>query len=212
MRNTINTNTGVPLDEIQGMELTREHLVGGRHSLAEVELDATECLVAWRQFDAAFEHKLLVIAREKLSLPPLRLEAGWEDIPWFPPVPDTWRLGATASVALTMPYESMTDRPKFHDPGPGDAAWDVRYGDSGSWLLRGTPPAPTDTLADEVLSILTDLRMDGTLRMAYIACVEKEAGVRDRIRTLRGELPALDPSASECGVCRAVTILAPPGA
>ena len=209
VRNITNTNTGVPLDEIEGMELTRGHVVGGRHSLADVERDARDCLSAWRQFDAAFEHSLLVTARAKLSFPPLHLVAGWEDVPWFPPVPDTWRLGATATVSLTMTYEAMTDRPKFHDPGPGDLAWDVRYGDSSSWLLRGSPPAPTDTLADEVFSILTDLRMDGPLRESYISCIEKEAGVRDRIRTLRRELPTFDASVSECELCRSVTVLAP---
>jgi hypothetical protein len=212
VRNATNTNTGVPIDEIDGMELTREHLGTGRNSLTETELDAREILSAWRQFDIAFEERLLARARAKLSFPPLRLEAGWEgweDVPWFAPVPDTWRLGASAFVVLTMGNVQTTDGPRFHDPGPGDLAWDVRLGDSGLWLLRGSPPAPTDTLASEVLGIVTDLRMDAALRQAYMAAVDKEAGVRDRIRSLRATLATFDGSECECALCSAVTVLAP---
>ncbi len=210
--NTTNTNTGVPLDEIQGMDLTREHLGTGRNSLTETELDARECLSLWRNFDIGFEERLLILARAKLSFPPLRLEAGWEAVPWFPPIPDTWRLGASAFVVLTMGNEFTTDGPRFHEPGLGDLAWDVRLGDSSLWLLRGSPPAPTDTLANEVLGIVTELRMDAALRQEYIGAGDKEAGVRDRIRSLRTSLPTFDPSKRECTLCRGVTVLAPPRA
>lgn len=209
IRDRTNTNTGVPIDEIDGMILTIEHLGSGRGSLYDALLAARECLAAWREFDGAFEHRLLVTARGKLLYPPLRLAAGWEDIPWFPPRQDTWRLGATAFVGLTMPFETPTARPTFHDPGPGDEVWTVRYGSGSQWLLQGSPPAPTDSLAEEVLGIVEELRMDPVLRPSFIACSDKEAGVRDRIRTVRGSLSGFDPSVAECTICRGMTVVAP---
>jgi hypothetical protein len=205
--NPSKTKTGVPIDEIAGLNSTLDHFssaIPGRLSLPDIVRDSKACLRMWRDFDALFEAKLLAAAKATIGDLPSSTQVGWEDTPWFVPAPGRWRLGGEGFVFLTMIPPQTLDRPKFHPASSGDAAWFVRLGDSSTWLLMGSSPDPASGIEVHVLSVINQLMADPGLQSSYRVANESAEDVRNRVNVLRSELPSYPVDDGTCAICESI--------
>jgi hypothetical protein len=212
VKNAVNINTGIPIDEIDGMDLTVSHLDGETKVLSGLMEEARRCLSLWRDFDSMFATRVENLASGGTRSPPAGFEVGWEQIPWFTPADGTWRIAGVGMITLSMTGEPQLDQPKFHSPGPGDLKWDVRLGDSSIWLLTGPPPVPDAGVQDDVRSVVDALRRDATLTNAYTTAVRAENVLRDRLNIIRRNLPDYPPINGQCPYCDSMRVLSPRGA
>jgi len=206
--NSINVQTGVPISEIEGMDLTLAHLQGGNFRAEEATNYATECLRRWKRFDVAFGERLLLIAVNALVRAEDSLAVGWEEIPCFPIPTDHWRLGARGLSQLSVVPVQSTDQARFHPPGPGDERWTVRFGSSGIWLLTGRPPLPGTPIEEKVQSLISQLMVDPTLRSLYERALEAENACRAAVTLLKGRLREVQTD-GVCPYCDSLWIAAP---
>lgn len=203
-------NTGVPIDEIAGMNLALDHLstaVPGRLSVPDILRDAKLCQLKWRDFDALFEAKLLASARASIGSLPAYTEVGWEDTPWFVPAEGHWRLGGEGFVSMTMIPQQTVDRPRFHPAGSGDTRWFIRLGGSSTWLIVGSQPVPESRVEADVLSVISRLMADPELRSTYRTAIETAENVWNRVNVLRGDLPGYPVADGTCAVCASMWII-----
>jgi hypothetical protein len=211
--NESKTNTGVPIDEIVGMDATLAHLRlagAGRLSVAEVLEDARHCLENWRAFDALFESKLLGSATARIGNLPPTVEIGWEQNPWFVPPEGRWRLGGEGFVSLTMRPQEQLDHPTMHLPGAGDTRWFVRLGSSSTWLMTGTQPVPEPRVEADIRSVISELMADSELQASFTLAVDTATQVWTRVNALRPDLTGYPYELGVCPQCDSWWVLSPP--
>jgi hypothetical protein len=205
-------NTGVPIDEIEGMENTLRHLTTAAPGQLDVEAlvrDSRQCLANWRAFDSLFEERLLSLAYARLASPAPIFRVSWEDIPWSPPAAGRWTLGGLGLVFLSMNPPQTVDRPKFHPWNGADDRWFVKLGDSSTWLMTGSEPIPGPLIEDAFVSIIASLMPDSRLRTSYNTAVEYASSLRDRVNVVRRDLRDYSIDHADCDYCRAMWILGP---
>jgi len=191
------------------MDLTLEHLRLSCPDLTEVLAAARRCLSVWRDFDAEFESRLKETMGQKLAHPASTLDIGWEQNPWVSPVDGRWRIGALGFVFLSLSDESQRDQIKFHAGNSGDPTWDFRLGDSSIWLLRGQLPVPEPGSSVRLQEIVTTLRMDSTLRRAYMLARDWEVAIRAKTNSTRSELGSVQIEQEPCYRCDSFWLLPP---